>query len=489
MDREHDPTLSTQPTRHPDIAATVQDPPIAAGSLPLDGDSSASIPQPRINTGRTIGPSQTVGEPEATPGLSPAQERAGTPASAVSQVSIGLLGVLGFLVVADARVIDPLLPVIADHFGTSVAAAGLTVSAYTLPYGVFQLVYGPLGDRVGKLRVMAVAILCFAVGTAACAAATTLPLLVVLRFATGVAAAALIPLTLAHIGDTVAYEGRQAALSRYLSALALGQILGASIGASVADFISWRLIFLAYGLAALVMGLIFSRAVRRQPRADAVPVAPRQPLTLTMLITPYRTVLRERAAKVVLGTVLLEGACFFGGFVYVGAALRDRFGLPYAAIGIILACFGLGGLAYTRLVPRLLPRLGERGLVRAGGTVITVAYVALALSRDWRLVPPLVFLAGIGFYAFHGTLQTKATELAPGARGTAVALFAFCLFLGQSAGAVIFGQLVGGLGYGVSLVASALLTGGIAAAFSSLVRSLPGGHQQAAMRPSPVPVE
>ncbi|MEJ7763411.1 MAG: MFS transporter, partial [Thermomicrobiales bacterium] len=393
------------------------------------------------------------------------------------QVSIGLLGALGFLVVADARVIDPLLPVIADRFGTSVAAAGLTVSAYTLPYGVFQLVYGPLGDRVGKLRVMSVAILCFALGTAACAAAATLPILVALRFATGVAAAALIPLTLAHLGDTVPYEGRQAALGRYLSALAMGQILGASLGASVADFLSWRLIFLVYGLAALVMGLVFSRAVRRQPPAALVPARAGGPLSVATLLAPYRAVVRERAAQVVLGTVALEGLCFFGGFVYVGAALRDRFGLPYAAIGAILACFGLGGLVYSRLVGRLLPLLGERGLVRAGGSVITVAYVALAVVPDWRVIPALVFLAGIGFYSFHSTLQTKATELAPGARGTAVALFAFCLFLGQSTGAVLFGQLVGGFGYGVTLVASALLTGAIAATFSTLVRTLPGGSR------------
>ncbi len=455
MDDDDRATTATRPSS-----------PFGAGAALVTGDHG-------------MGPSSTV-ETDVPP---PAE----TMGPGTNPISIGLLGALGFLVVADARVIDPLLPVIADRFGTSIAAAGLTVSAYTLPYGLFQLVYGPLGDRVGKLRVMAVAILCFALGTAACAAAGTLPVLVILRFATGVAAAALIPLTLAHIGDTVPYAGRQAALGQYLSALAMGQILGASLGASVADFLSWRVIFLVYGLAALVMGLIFSRSVRRQPRVVSMARAARQPLTLSSLTSPYRAVVRERAAKVVLATVLLEGLCFFGGFVYVGAALRDRFNLAYAAIGVILACFGLGGLVYSRLVGRLLPRFGERGLVRLGGSVVTVAYVAVAVSPDWRLLPPLVFLAGIGFYMFHSTLQTKATELAPTARGTAVALFAFCLFLGQSTGAVLFGQLVDGAGYGVALVTSALATGAIAAAFSTKVRSLPGGSRTAP-RPDPTAV-
>ena len=391
-----------------------------------------------------------------------------------SAVPIGVLGALGFLVVADARVIDPLLPIIADTFDTSIAAAGLAVSAYTLPYGLFQLVYGPLGDRVGKLRIMSIAILLFAVGTAVCAAATSLSILILLRFLTGVAAAALIPLTLAYIGDTVPYGERQAALGRYLSAIALGQILGASLGATVADFLSWRLIFLAYGLSALVVGLNFGRIARGQPVPPPKPIEP-GPRTLKRYARPYLTVLRESAARIVLTTVLLEGTCFFGGFVYVGAMLRSRYDLPFALIGLILAGFGVGGIIYSRLVGRLLPRLGERRLVLLGGSLIITAYLGIALSPAWQPVPLLVVITGVGFYMLHSTLQTKATELAPDARGTAVALFAFFLFLGQSLGALIFGQLVTRAGYTPALALSATLVALIALFFASRVNTLPGG--------------
>jgi len=67
------------------------------------------------------------------------------------------------------RVIDPLLRVIADDFKVGVGSAAVIVSAYTIPYGLFQLVYSPLSDRIGKLKVITAAMATFAVGTAACA--------------------------------------------------------------------------------------------------------------------------------------------------------------------------------------------------------------------------------------------------------------------------------------------------------------------------------
>ena len=73
----------------------------------------------------------------------------------------------------------------------------------------------------------------------------------------------------------------------------------------------------------------------------------------------------------------------------------------------------------------------------AGGALIAAGLLLLA----W---PPVVawavlgcFLAGLGFYMLHNTLQVQATQMAPEARGTAVSLFACLLFLGQSTGVLI----------------------------------------------------
>ncbi len=143
----------------------------------------------------------------------------------------------------DSRVIAPLLPTIATDFHTSVSSAGILITAYMLPYGLFQLVYGPLSERFGKVRVVAMAMLVFSVGTAACGLSSSLGVISLLRFLTGVAAAAVFPLTLSYIGDTVPYEQRQGTIAILMSASASAAAFSTSVGGLIAQFVSWRFVF------------------------------------------------------------------------------------------------------------------------------------------------------------------------------------------------------------------------------------------------------
>src|SRR5882724_10285332 len=93
------------------------------------------------------------------------------------RLPLGLLAAAGFLSSAGARVIDPLLHVIATDFATTVPAVSIVVAAFTLPYGLCQIVLGPLGDRFGKLRLLLTALLAYCVATGACALASDLPAL------------------------------------------------------------------------------------------------------------------------------------------------------------------------------------------------------------------------------------------------------------------------------------------------------------------------
>ncbi|BAY31937.1 putative MDR related permease [Nostoc carneum NIES-2107] len=357
-------------------------------------------------------------------------------------VSLGLLGAAAFMVIADVRVIDPLLHIIADEFKVGVGSAAIIVSAYTIPYGLFQLVYGPLGDRIGKLKVITAALTAFAVGTAACAFVPNIMLLTLLRFLTGVVAAGIIPVTLAYIGDNFPYEQRQTAIGKYLSALVLGQILGGSLGGIFGQYVSWRELFLVFGVVSLVISIELWRKIGklRHETHSHVPFG-------WATFRPYLQLMTQPAAQTVIIGVFIEGFCLFGGFAYVGAFLRDRYSLPYVAIGFMISGFGIGGLIYSRSVKYLVRRLGERGLMGFGGVLMCISFLAIALLQNWVLFVPFNILMGLGFYMMHSTLQTQATELAPEARGTAVSLFAFNLFIGQGIGAAAFGRIVDNYGY------------------------------------------
>lgn len=367
------------------------------------------------------------------------------------QLIVFLLSVAGFVVLAVMRVTDPLLPVVAQEFGESVGMAGIIVTAFALPYGLLQLAYGPLGDRLGKLKVITMTLALSAIFTSASALAASLEMLALLRFMTGLTTAATVPLAMAFIADKVGYDRRQAVIGRYLTGLIFGQILGGGLGGVLADLIGWRHIFTLFGLlTGFIAALLwrFSRAEREVLR----PV----PLRGAAMFAPYLRLLAERRARNVILTVAIEGFFFFGALAFVGALLHDRYALSYTHIGLTLICFGAGGLAYSTAVRRIVRALGERRMVIVGSLLMAACFVGLALAPAWGYCGPLLAILGFGFYMMHNTLQTLATELAPEARGTAVSLFAFALFSGQAAGVALLGQLIDQAGYAVAFTLAGL---------------------------------
>ena len=157
--------------------------------------------------------------------------------------AIVLLAVAGFASQAMVRSADSLLPQIAVDFGVTVGAASNVVSAYPVAHGSMQLVSGPVGDRVGKYRVIAIATAFCAVVVFACGLTSSLPMLLLARVASGMGAAWIIPLGMAYIGDVVPYDRRQQVLGRYMSGQIIGQLFGQAAGGVIGDAFGWRAAF------------------------------------------------------------------------------------------------------------------------------------------------------------------------------------------------------------------------------------------------------
>lgn len=158
----------------------------------------------------------------------------------------------------------------------------------------------------------------------------------------------------------------------------------------------------------------------------------------------------------------------FGGLAYLASSLIDRFRIPEAAAGLMLTGFGLGGLLYSLSVKRLVARIGELGILLLGGSLLGVSFSAIGLTPTWWLFLPFVVVLGTGYYTMHGTLQTRATEIAPEMRATAISLFAFFFFMGQAAGPQLLGAIIKSNGYpaafvtaGVGLFAVAVVSRGL----------------------------
>jgi len=360
---------------------------------------------------------------------------------------IGLLAAAGFLSSAGARVIDPLLHVIATDFETTVPIVAIVITAFTLPYGLNQLVLGPVGDRFGKLRVILGALLAYSIATASCALAGDLGTLTVLRAFAGASSAGLIPVSMAYIGDSVPYAQRQVTLSRFLTGVMIAQMLAGPIGGLFGDSIGWRGVFLVLAAGALIVAGLLATRISGLPdqRSDR------------QMFNPglYMRLLHGRVPRVVLIAALLDGAIMAGSFPFIAPFLHDGFGLSYQRVGLVLACFGLGALIYTQMARRIVPRLGEARMVLLGGLLMTGGLLMGMLSHAALVFVAVELMLGLGFFMLHAVLQARATEMLPDARATAVSSFAAVLFLGQSVGALTMGVLIGAFDYRIAFLVDA----------------------------------
>lgn len=397
------------------------------------------------------------------PSLQPAARSASSPGTLRIVI---LLSAAGFASAANMRITEPLLPLLAEAFATSPGDASVVVSAFTIGYGLFQLVWGIVGDRLGKLRVITFLTLCTGLTAAVAAAAGSLWTLAAARLVTGATAAGIIPLSMAYIGDTVGYDQRQVVLARYLAGHVLGILAGQVAGGVLGGWFGWRALFLFVGALFLAAGTALLSA---GGHAAGSPTRSRG--TLGLLLPEL---LRRRQARLVLLTVTLEGGVFFGAFAYVGAHLRFAYRLDYTAVGLLLLAFGLGGLTFSLTVHRLLRRLGESGLAAGGGMLLATAFLGSALEPAVPLVPCLLFLLGLGLYMLHNTLQTHATQMMPEARGLGVSVFASCYFVAQGLGVGLAGPAVDSFGYAPLFAVAGLACLAIGLGFAAALRAREG---------------
>jgi len=381
--------------------------------------------------------------------------------------AILLLSMAAFASAASMRICDAMLPALAEHFSTSTAEASHVVSFFAIAYGLLQAFFGTLGDRIGKYRLIAYCTLASTAGTLAAAFAGSLDWLVLARFLSGMTAAGIIPLSMAWIGDTVAYEHRQATLARFLGGQILGLVSGQFISGVFTDTFGWRWAFAFLATIFLGVGWRVLREARHNPSAQHVAA---HPLVRASILTQVGVVLATPWARVVLVTVFIEGMLVFGPMAFVPTFLHTRFSVALTTAGVMMMAFGAGGFLYIVFARHFVRRLGEPGLAGVGGVMLALAWLILATENHWAWTPFLTFLAGLGFYQLHNTLQTNATQMAPSVRGTAVSLFASAFFLGQSLGVFISSHIFSNLGAETLFLVAAALIPVLGAVFSWRVK-------------------
>ncbi|WP_019672575.1 multidrug effflux MFS transporter [Psychrobacter lutiphocae] len=320
---------------------------------------------------------------------------------------------LGLIVAIGPLSIDmylPALPTMADDFGISTAAIANSVPAYFVGLVFGQLVYGPLSDRVGRVKPLYFGMILYVIASVICATTSHEYVLFAARTLQALGACVGAVVTRAAIRDTLPPKQMAKAFSIMVLVMGLAPILAPSLGAAFLSFFSWHAIFwflAGFGVLNILLTHFFFKETLTEENRNHRP--------LSSIASQYLELLKDPSfGYPAIGAGMLMGAMF----VYISAApelLMDGYGLTESQFSLIFGMNSAGFVGLTQLNQYLTNRYRLITLLRFGAALQAISASCLLLlgiiygSEAWL---PLV-LASIFFcIAGLGLTQPNATAIA-----------------------------------------------------------------------------
>ena len=449
-----------------------------------------------------------------------------------------MLCVAQFVVVLDVTIVATALPAIGADLGVSGGRLGAVVTAYTVAMAGLLLLGGRIADVAGAAPMFRLALLGFAVTSAACAAAPSSTVLIAARIAQGAAAALLSPSALAVLQDLTRDDGaaRRRALGWWTAAAAGGGASGWVLGGVLLELAGWRWAFAINVPIGLLAVLVAARGLpsgsdrgRTEDRGLDASGAAVVTVAIAAAVLGLSTVAERPAGWV--GWALLAGAAVLsavfvrherrtarpllpghlvaqpgvrGGNLTAAALtactspamltvvwyVQGQLGLPPARGALLFPVFNIAVVAGALAGPRLLSRWDTRTLLLAGFAAVTAGTLVLLTLPDRGL--PLVTLlgsfvltgGGLGLASLASTAAGTA-DVAPDDQGVAAGLLASSAQLGTAVGVAVTTPLVAGVisgGYRLGFLAATVVA--VAGAAASLTASSPSARDPVRQRPS-----
>ena len=376
------------------------------------------------------------------------------------------------------NVVNVPLNQIARDFDASLEDVILVAAGFLVTFAASMPLAGWLGDRFGRRRVYAGALLATAVCSAGAATAPTLHLLIGWRVVGGVAAAAFAPAVMGLITWLFDPHRRARAIGTWASVNGMGQAIGPSIGGLVAGQWGWRWVFVPLIPIAIGGFVATLRWIPRYP-ATRLPLDAVGSLSLTVgaiaLVTATTLFARPDMPVAVMVGCVCFGVLSISVFVVhclrtthpfvdlrlaaepifgrsVAASFAQMFCLSSTLVAVPLSVTGGGqSTTYAGLVLFALPavmatagpvsgraceRFGARAIMRVGLAVLGGAMILLPMASHWTwMLVCALAVAGVGVALVQTPAAAGSTRSPVGASGSGMGLFNLLRFGGAAIGA------------------------------------------------------
>lgn len=343
----------------------------------------------------------------------------------VATVCIG-----AFMAALDASIVNVALPNLTTYFHSSASLVSWVLIAYLLTLATLLTLFGRLADILGRRPLYTFGFLVFIVGSAACGAALTLPMLIAARIFQAAGAAMLQANSVAIITAAVPSQVRGRAIGFQGSAQAIGLSLGPAIGGALVGLFGWRAIFYVnvpvglIGTAMAAMILPRDKMARRNTTFD---------WWGTLLMTPFLVLIMLGltegnslgwSSPTILG-MFAAAVLLLMGFIFRELSFRSPlvdmrlFRIPVFSIGNftgLLSYLAMFGVLF--LVPFFLERVltynsALSGLILTAVPVgMTVAAPKSGALAD-RYGPRLLTTSGMALTAFASLMLAWSLALRP----------------------------------------------------------------------------
>lgn len=407
------------------------------------------------------------------------------------RLAVALSLVSSFMVYVDGTIANLMLPQLSLHLHASRAELEWVINAYTLGFAAVMLGAGAITDVLGARRTFVTGLLVFTGSSAACATASTMPVLNVARLTQGIGAAMLLPSALVlAIAAATDEHARHRLVGWWAAAGGLGMAAGPLLGGALVSMASWRAVFavnVVVGVPVLWWAIRSMPATARGARTLDHPGM----VTATMLIAGLVFGLVEGpdlgwASPGVVAALGIAGASAIAfGYAERGApepllptaVYADRSFLTAAGQGALFnfAFYGLlfamslmlqqgrglspleSGLLFLPLTglisagslsaAAITRRVGRHATLGAGQLVVTASLVAVAATSTLASLWPLAIAllpAGFGAGVLVPTMTAQSiSAVSTTLHGAASAVFNTSRQIGAAIGVATFGPLLG----------------------------------------------
>ncbi|MET9469006.1 MFS transporter [Streptomyces sp. NPDC006544] len=403
-------------------------------------------------------------------------EGSAAPAGSSSRVVLLTLASGQFLMALDSSVMNVSIATVAEDVGTTVTGIQGAITAYTLVMAMFMIPGGKVGALIGRKRAFLIGCVIYGCGSLTTALAPNLTVLLLgWSFLEGVGAALILPAIVALVAGNFTVERRPAAYGLVAAAAAMAIAVGPLVGGVATTYFSWRWVFA--GEVVIVAGiLVLARRVAdspsdTRPRIDLVGAVlsalglglfvygvlragawgwflPKSGapawlgislvvwlmlvgLLLLWLFLLWEARLVKRGREPLVDPGLLRNRQLTGGltmfffqylvqmgvFFVVPLYLSIALGLSALQTGARLLPLSLTLLAAAILIPRLLPDVSPRRVVRIGILALLAGAVALLAALDAdagaEIVTVPLLLIGLGIGALASQLGAVTVSAVP----------------------------------------------------------------------------